>query len=159
MRRLALLAALLIPAAPLWAQAFSSLEERMSHAEFKAAGLEKLSAEELAALNAWLRAQGLHAPAAASPATAASEDRRGFFQRSSREAIVSRIPGEFTGWTGNTRFELENGQVWEQHGDHSRLVGVTLNNPTVTIKPSLIGGAWYLSVEGYNTQTKVRRVK
>ena len=37
------------------AAGFSSLEERMSQNEFHAAGLEKLSPEELKALNEWLR--------------------------------------------------------------------------------------------------------
>ena len=36
------------------AQEFSSLEERMSAKEFKEAGLDKLTPEELARLNAWL---------------------------------------------------------------------------------------------------------
>ena len=34
---------------------FSSVEERMTGKEFKASGLDKLSDEELAALNSWLR--------------------------------------------------------------------------------------------------------
>jgi hypothetical protein len=48
-------------------QAFSSLEEQMTGAEFKATGLEKLSADELAALNNWVRGRSLvtlDAPAA-----------------------------------------------------------------------------------------------
>lgn len=156
MRRIFLLAALLAPAAPLSAQEFSSLEERMSGAEFKAAGLEKLSPEELAALNAWLRGNAGAARMMAAPAMV--EDRRGLVESSSRDMIVSRIVGEFTGWTGNTRFRLENGQVWEQR-DNARLTGVRMDSPVVTLKPSILGNAWYLSVEGYNATAKVRRVK
>lgn len=156
MRRIFLLAALLAPAAPLSAQEFSSLEERMSGAEFKAAGLEKLSPEELAALNAWLRGNAGAARMTAAPAMV--EDRRGLVESSSRDMIVSRIVGEFTGWTGNTRFRLENGQVWEQR-DNARLTGVRMDSPVVTLKPSILGNAWYLSVEGYNATAKVRRVK
>lgn len=159
MRRILLLAALLALAAPLSAQEFSSLEERMSYAEFKAAGLEKLSPEELAALNDWLRRQGTLAGAATATTAAPSSDNRGLPESSSREVIVSRILGEFTGWTGNTRFTLENGQVWEQRGDNSRLTGVRLSNPTVTLKPALIGSSWYLQVEGYNATAKVRRIQ
>jgi len=36
------------------AETFSTLEERMTDEEFRAAGLDRLSAEELANLNAWL---------------------------------------------------------------------------------------------------------
>src|SRR5688572_10963425 len=55
------------PAAAQGSAAFSSLEERMSHADFKAAGLDKLTPEELAALNEWLRQRG-EAAAVAAPA-------------------------------------------------------------------------------------------
>ena len=48
---------LLVLAAPsALAQEFSSLEERMSSDDFTSAGLERLSADELARLNDWLRA-------------------------------------------------------------------------------------------------------
>ena len=36
----------------------STLEERMSQAEFRAAGLDKLSPQELAQLNSWLETHG-----------------------------------------------------------------------------------------------------
>ena len=56
------------------AQEFSSLEERMSSDDFSAAGLERLSAEELARLNDWLRANW-PATAAASPYPAQADSR------------------------------------------------------------------------------------
>lgn len=159
MRRFALLAALLAVSVAVSAQQFSSVEERMTGAEFKAAGLDKLSAAELAALNDWLRKE-VGAQAATAPTAApAAVDRRGFIETQDRATIVSRIQGHFTGFTGNTRFVLENGQVWEQHNDGNRLTGVSLTNPQVTLKPSVIGNAWYLQVEGYNTTAKVRRVQ
>jgi hypothetical protein len=30
------------------------------------------------------------------------------------DAVESRIDGEFTGWSGETTFKLQNGQVWRQ---------------------------------------------
>lgn len=159
MRKLLLLSALLLLPTALHAQQFSSLEERMSYAEFRAAGLDKLSPEELAALNQWLESKGAGLFGGPAPAAAAAvEDRTGFREQGSRETIVSRIVGEFTGFDGRTRFELENGQVWEQHGDTNRLSGMRLNNPGVTIRPGMLG-AWYLRVDGYNTTAKVRRVR
>lgn len=128
----------------------------MTGADFKAAGLDKLTPEELARLNEWLqRNGGMAAGAVRRP----PEDQRGFENSYAmdRSDIVSRIKGEFRGWGGGTRFELENGQVWVQD-DADILAGVRLTNPTVTIRPSLISG-WRLQVEGYNAVTKVRRIK
>lgn len=38
------------------------------------------------------------------------------------------------------------------------LPGVRKDSPKTKIKPGLIG-VWYMQIEGYNTQAKVRRVK
>lgn len=48
------------------------LQQQMTAAEFKAAGLDKLSAQELAALEAWLQRRGAVAAPAAPPAPPAS---------------------------------------------------------------------------------------
>jgi hypothetical protein len=159
MRRLSLFAALLAFSLTASAQQFSSVEERMTGAEFKAAGLDKLSAEELKALNDWLRKDVGAAVVSASAQPPANADRRGLDAPESRDLIVSRIQGRFTGFDGSTRFVLENGQVWEQQGDGSTLTGMDLTNPRVTLKPALIGKSWYLQVEGYNKTAKVRRVQ
>ncbi len=135
----------------------------MSASEFKAAGLEKLSAEELTALNEWLRERAAtSSAAAASNASFAAQpdpnDQRGLRNAPATDGdIVSRIPGVFKGWSGRTRFVLENGQVWEGLADSGSL-SVDLVDPVVRIKKGLIG-TWYLSVDGYNTTAKVRRVQ
>ena len=136
------------------AQQFSTLEERMTHAEFKAAGLEKLSPEELAALNAWLAGRASGA-VAATPA----QDMVGFDRRSSTdELVVSSIPGPFKGWKGKgDRIKLANGQVWEVVDSSSRLV-VSMENPGVRIEKGVLS-AWFLKVDGYNTSARVKRVK
>ncbi len=164
MRSLALFCCLaLLPTAAL-ADDFSSLEERMSYNDFKAAGLDKLSPEELAHLNAWLRqkASSTLAPAAAAPAahapSEAQGDTRGLrLPTASGETIVSRIPGEFRGWSGRTRITLENGQVWETFPENNKLT-VNLTDPTVRIEPGMFG-AWYLKVDGYNASAKVKRIQ
>lgn len=138
------------------ADSFSSVEERMSAAEFKAAGLDKLSDAELRALNEWLRGERAPAPAA-SPA---NEDRRGLYtpSYSSGDKIISRIAGEFRGWRGSkTTFTLENGQVW-QSTDPSATFSVKLDSPTVTISPGMLD-AWFLKVDGYSSTVRVRRIK
>ena len=140
------------------AQGFSSLEERMTAAEFRAAGLDKLSDEELANLNAWLAREvsrgGLPA------ATPMAEDRRGFLASSptAADAIVTGIEGEFRGWKGKgDRITLANGQIWEIV-DVARPLSIQTVNPTIVIEPGALG-SWELRVEGYNTRAKVRRIK
>lgn len=139
------------------AQAFSTLEERMSAAQFRAAGLDKLSEEELAALNAWLQANA-GAPAAVAPATAPpAATRIGFREQDVKGTVVSALDGTFTGWDGKTVFNLENGQVWQQI-EQGRLDGVNLERPMITIEPGMFG-SWRLKVEGLNATTRVKRIQ
>ena len=143
----------------LQAQDFSSLEERMSAAEFKRAGLDKLSAEELATLNEWLRTRGAGtAPAGAAYAPPVrEEDRIGFYDAPETRSVVSRIAGPFTGWSGKTKFVLENGQVWQQV-EQASLKGVNVDSPAVTIEPAFLG-SWLPRVDGFNPRLRVRRNK
>lgn len=140
------------------AQEFSSLEERMSAKEFKAAGLDKLTPEELAQLNAWLSQEVGEVARSAAPA--APVDRRGFESSGNHyDDIETRIAGEFKGWDGRDgRFVLTNGQVWQSVDPGSRLRGINLDSPLVKIEAGAFG-SWYLSVEGYNTRVQVKRVK
>jgi len=140
------------------AKEFSSVEEQMSSREFKSAGLDKLSPEELAALNAWIRA---NQPTGGSGVVynRAQDDlvRIGFDDSDARELITSNIIGEFKGFASGTSIKLENGQVWRvESGDLEGIKSMT--NPKVTIRPGLIGG-WRLQVDGYNSVAKVKRVK
>lgn len=142
------------------AQTSSTLEERMTGAEFKAAGLHKLSDTELAALNSWLQkqTQTTYASAALGAPPAAQQADQNGFDKTSRRTVESRLVGEFTGWSGGTRFVLENGQEWVQT-DAERLTGIkSMQNPAVTIKPGIYAG-WRLRVEGYNSTVQVKRVK
>lgn len=154
MRRTILLLALVASLATgvALAQSFSSVEERMTAAEFKAAGLEKLDEQELAALNAWMAKElGEAAPAPAA-------DTRGLVIPDTRGPIVSTIPGAFKGWDRKgQRFTLANGQVWEVIDVAARL-SVNLENPTVSISPGALGG-WHMKVQGYNARVGVRRVR
>lgn len=150
-------------------QSFSSLEERMSAKDFREAGLEKLSDAELAALNAWIEhnvrladpapagAQGQQPVAAAAVAgEAAGVDSRVGFENSRREGFSSSINGSFKGWTGKTKFELANGQLWQQVGEDR--YSMNAENPTIWIEPGALG-SWRLRVEGYNRTTPVKRIR
>ncbi|GIX32202.1 MAG: hypothetical protein KatS3mg125_0158 [Lysobacterales bacterium] len=151
---------LAVSAASLAQSQFSSLEERMSEAEFRAAGLHKLSPEELAALNAWLKARLGGIPETPAASLAPEDDRIGFPARTDRRVIVSRIDGELNGWGQDplrkTRFKLQNGQVWEQV-DTSR-GDLKLVDPVVTIEPAALG-SWLMRIEDYNQRIRVRRIQ
>jgi len=141
------------------AKEFSSVEEQMSSRDFKAAGLDKLSPEELAALNAWIRTNHPNSGSGAVYDRKADDlVRIGFEDSDAREVIVSNLIGEFKGWSGGYLFKLENGQEWRMV-EPSELSGIKkMMNPKVTIRPGLLGG-WRLTVEGYNTFAKVERIK
>jgi len=160
-----MLAAGLAFAAPLvFAQQFSSVEERMSSTDFKAAGLDKLSPEELARLNAFIRNEVDTRTAQAHAQGAREQDRSDALRMGfkdyygDRDRITSTIPGTFKGWTGSTEFTLANGQVWRQSDPTSQLLGIRIENPVVHISPGMMG-TWNLQVEGYGAFTKVERVK
>jgi hypothetical protein len=142
------------------AAAQDAIEKQMTPEEFKAAGLDKLSADELARLNAWLnRTIEVETEKAAVVAKKKVEDdNRGFFNFGSTEPVVSKMTGEFRGFARGREYTLENGHVWKQLDDAS-LAGVRLSAPEVRITPSLVGNAWYLAVTGYNTRAKVQRIK
>lgn len=148
---------LLVSATGVSANSFSTLEERMSAKQFAEAGLDKLSAEELAALNAWL--QGNPAGTSTSPTAVAAtpESRVGFRDDSVKGTVVSALDGTFTGFTGSTVFRLENGQVWQQT-ENKTMRGVSVERPMITIEPGMLG-SWRLQVEGFNMQTKVKRIE
>lgn len=139
------------------------LQQQMSASEFKAAGLDKLSAGELAALNSWL--QGKVEQAAASVVEQAREEgrqevivkNRGFLDFGSNEPIRSTISGKFNGFGKGRNFVLDNGQQWEQTDD-AQLSGASRQAAKVKITPGMMG-VWYMQIEGFNTRAKVKRVK
>ncbi len=148
--------------APLQAQGVPPIEKRMSAEELRATGLDKLSAAELAQLNAWLARSA--APSAAAIEQAREEGRqevvrkhRGFFDFGNAEPIESRIAGEFRGFGSGRTYVLENGETWQQT-DSTSLHGVRGQNLAVTIRPGALG-AWWMRVEGSYVQAKVKRVK
>jgi hypothetical protein len=135
------------------------IEQRMTPEQFRAAGLDKLSPEELAALNAWLRGtlEAETTRAAAQAEQKVKDVNRGFFDFGSADPIRARLVGEFRGFGKGQRYTLDNGQVWEQT-EAARLAGVRLNDPEVVISPGVLG-VWWMKVGSYNTRAKVRRIK
>lgn len=140
------------------------LREAMSDSEFRAAGLDKLTPAELAALDAWLgrRIEQETAQAVTEAKEAGrrevQQSTRGFFDFGSAEPIVTVLAGEFRGFAKGRRYTLENGQVWEQV-DNATLSGVVRQKPGVKITPSRVGNNWYFRIDGYNSAASVRRIE
>ncbi len=135
------------------ASGFSSLEERMSQSEFHAAGLDKLSPDELKALDDWLRTHYASTTTYVTPGGAPV-----FYPKSSdREVVESRIDGQFSGWYGKNTFKLENGQEWTQAESGTYTAG-KFDHPKVKIKPMLLG-SWLMYVEPCGCSVRVERSK
>jgi hypothetical protein len=145
--------ALAVPMAALAADQYVPLQQRMSPEEFKAAGLDKLSPDELKNLDSWLSGHG--------KVTTKLVDTAGnpVFYPSNEKAgpVQARVKGEFAGFSGHSEFTLDNGQVWKQ-ADTTRLSCLTSTNPKVTIRRSLMGN-WMAAVDGCNDTTSMVRTK
>lgn len=148
-----------------WAEDFDGFRQDMTVKEYEEAGLDKLSDQELAKLEAWIKARMERAPAqptrsAPPPERARQHDVPSFEfgmenARTNQQSMTSRIDGEFRGWDGDTLFRLENGQVWEQIG--SERVFFRAYRPEVTITREMFG--YRMSVEGINARVQVKRIE
>ena len=117
------------------------LQDMMTAEEFKAAGLEKLSTEELKNLNAWL--QGFREVAetkAAEKATAKAA------KMARLEQTLSRVDGTFTGLTGRTIIKLQDGTVWKQANIDDRYRAQVTDHPAVFVSRGPFG--WKMRIEG-----------
>jgi len=114
MRRLALLLVLSVvaPAPALAEEDFPGIRKLMSAEEYRAAGLGKLSEAERKALDRWLLR---YTAGEAETLRNTSEEVREMKQEARIEA---RVRAPFEGWSGETVFRLDNGQVWRQRIDN-----------------------------------------
>jgi len=69
--------------------------------------------------------------------------------------IESRIDGEFTGWTGQTIFKLQNGQIWQQASYAYRYRYAY--SPKVIIYRS--GQGYQMKVDGIDQTIHVKRLR
>lgn len=164
-----LVIALLLLIAPLAARAADTpppaIETRMDEATKQRTGIARLTADELAALNAWLAAAPAAtaaAPAATPVAAAATPaDRIGFNTpdpRAEEPKVESRIVGTFRGLAPRAQITLENGQVWRSIDSTAVFRGVTAESPAVVITKGTFGG-WRLRLADYRGMAKVERVR
>ncbi|MGH8398415.1 MAG: hypothetical protein ACRETA_09260 [Gammaproteobacteria bacterium] len=145
--------------------------------EFNQTGLDKLSPDDLKAFNFWLNrylgsrtqtapattAQAVSplttAPASTAPSAVANFGADTMTPKETSETptrIETRIAGTFSGWTGDTIFKLENGQVWQQAAT-GFYTDVKLEHPQVVIKKLAFG--YLLTLPGQGETVFVRRIK
>lgn len=135
--------------------------DRLSAEEKKAAGLELLAPEQVAALNALVqRDRQLGAVQVREQAKAelreevkaqvkveikeqAKAEARTEQQqaREDQTRVLSRILGKYSGWDGATQFKLENGQIWRQ-AEPAVFYTKPVDSPAVLIEK--VYGGWRL---------------
>ena len=117
-----------------------SIQQMMTPEEFKAAGLNKLSAEELQKLDAWLQGyRQVAEQAGEKKGTARAE-------RTKMDLIVSRVDGTFNGLTGRTVIRLEDGTVWKQANADDRYRSKVTDHPAAAVIHGIFG--YKMQVEG-----------
>jgi hypothetical protein len=157
MKRLRLIILLLVAATPFAAAQnsdFPGVQKAMSPEQFEGAGLSKLSPEERAQLDQFIR--GYVSQSNQQAATAAVD--RAVKDRgvAEPEVIQSNIVGVFKGYTGQSRFTLANGQVWKQaQGDIRRYPSID-SPPVIIVKASLGSHRMYIAGGGNVRVIKVR---
>ena len=151
----------------------------MSGKEFKETGLSKLTNDELANLNDWLRR---HSVATLENASARPSSQQIIVQGTGGEiplttndtrglgylgvpsnhdpddkVIYGTLNGAFSESRKGTLFKLTNGMVWEQTDKDSISISSVVN-PEITITKNFIGN-WQLSVVGHDSEVRVKRIR
>jgi hypothetical protein len=144
--------------------------------DFAAAGLGKLSPEELARLNGLVRdykngalAEAKREVAIMAATTAASAEpakkaNGGLLAKAKviltpgteieYATVESRIAGDFKGWEGRAVLTLENGQRW-QIANGGLYSTPPMPSPKVKIVPASLGGFW-MTIEGVSSRVRVQ---
>jgi hypothetical protein len=115
------------------------IQQSMTPEEFRAAGLNKLSPDELQKLNAWL--QG-YREVAEKKAT----ERAAKVEHTKLDMLVSRVDGTFNGLTGRTVIRLEDGTVWKQANAEDRYRPRVTDHPAAVVIHGIFG--YKMQVDG-----------
>jgi len=140
---------------------YVAIEQRLTAEQLEATGLDRLNAEQLALLNTLLKEdQQAQVQAVRSEIEQQSGPGGGILDGDKREPIVSRIVGDFSGWSAATSFRLENGQTWRVTNTPDYYVPKSKAKAglAVSISPAMLGG-WLLRVEGHSVPAKVTQVR
>jgi hypothetical protein len=117
-----------------------SIQQMMTPEEFKAAGLNKLSPEELQRLDAWLQGYRQVAEQAGEKKGSARAE------HTKMDLLVSRVDGTFNGLTGRTLIRLEDGTVWKQANADDRYRPKVTDHPAAAVIHGVFG--YKMQIEG-----------
>ena len=120
-----------------------SIQQMMTPEEFKAAGLSKLSPDELQKLDAWLQGyRQVTEQTAEKKATAKASAE----SHAKMDLLVSRVDGTFNGLTGRTLIRLEDGTVWKQANADDRYRAKVTDHPAAAVIHGVFG--YKMRIEG-----------
>ncbi len=134
------------------------VEETMRPEEFKAAGLDKLSEDELQHLDAWLQGyrQSTQKKAAEQAQAKAEVEIKKATEKATEEAsktartkldsLVSRVDGNIDGVKGHTQIRLEDGTVWKQANVDDHFRATVTDHPTAVVLHTPFG--YKMRIEG-----------
>ena len=118
-----------------------TMKQLLGEDGFRLTGLYLLRSEQVSILDKWISLY--------------SADLARRFSSPVREAVESEIKGFFNGWSGETIFELTNGQIWKQSAYDYQYESEF--NPKVVIYP--IGSTFKMRVDGVKGAIEVRQIK
>ncbi|MFT7132821.1 MAG: Glu-tRNA(Gln) amidotransferase subunit E-like FAD-binding protein [Cyclobacteriaceae bacterium] len=116
-------------AADLLDETFPGVETLMNQEEMQATGVSELSAAQVRALNEWL----INYTAKDAPTLLQYNEE---IKTALNQPVSTRIVGTFTGWRGETKVTLENGETWQQR--HKSKWIVKMENPEVVIEKNVM---------------------
>lgn len=128
-----------------------NLDQLIPKEQQKEMGLDALSAEQKAKLEAWLMSFALRAAQAGATISQSSIPAVG----TTTNLVETQIEGTFQGWSGDTIFIMTNGQIWQQAA-----YAYTYHyayRPKVTIYKTNSG--FKMQVEGLKDSLLVKRIK
>jgi hypothetical protein len=123
------------------------LQDAMTAKEFKAAGLEKLSAEELENLNAWLQGYRQTAETKATEKATVEVTKKVQAEAHTKiDRVESRVDGTVPHLTGHSIIKLEDGTMWKQANPDDRYSSPPTDHPAAVVTRSVFG--WKMRIAG-----------
>ena len=135
-----------------------SLEETMRPEEFKAAGLDKLSEDEIQHLDAYLQGYRESAKKKATEqaqakaqeeikkATVKATEEANKNARTKLDSLVSRVDGSIDGVKGHAVIRLEDGTVWKQVNPDDHYRATVTDHPAAVVLHTTFG--YKMRIEG-----------
>ena len=137
------------PNAPKPLAANVSLRDLMTPEQFKDAGLNKLSSEQLERLNRFLQGYREQTVQQVTQQVAKTTEERvnpppKRDRATAQNVIEAKVQGHFAGLTGRTRIVLDNGSIWQQV-DTAQKFAVNLESPDVVLVRTIFSYKMYMT--------------